>query len=163
MREKIAIYPGSFDPPTYGHLDILSRALNIFDHIIVAVTESEHKKALFTVEERVQMLKKATASMKNVTAESFNGLLVKYVQEKNAIAIIRGLRAISDFEYEFQMALMNRHLGQKMASTIETVYLMPSEKFTYLSSSLVKEVIKLGGDVKSFVPEFVELELKKKL
>ena len=159
MREKIAIYPGSFDPLTNGHLDILSRALKIFDQIIVAVTESEHKKPLFTVEERVSMLKKATESMKNVQAESFSGLLVRKVQEKNAIAIIRGLRAVSDFEYEFQMATINR----RMYHELQTVFLMASEKFFFVNSTIVKEVFGHGGKVSEWVPSHVEKELKKTL
>ena len=164
MRKKVAIYPGSFDPLTNGHIDILQRASRIFDEIIIAVADSGQKKILFSTEERVAMLKQATRSMGNVSAESFNGLLIDYAYRKKATAIIRGLRAISDFEYEFQMALMNRHLSQHSyhGHPLETVYLMPDEKFTYLSSTLVKEVAKLGGDVKSFVPKFIEEKLLKK-
>ena len=160
--KKIAIYPGSFDPVTNGHLDIIERAAEIFDEIIVAVTSQNLKNPLFTIDERVSMLKKAISKMKNATADSFSGLLVDYAGRKKAAAIIRGLRAVSDFEYEFQMALMNRHLSQKNRVLLETVYLMPDERYTYLSSTLVKEVAKLGGSVISFVPGFIEKELLKK-
>lgn len=161
---KTAIYPGSFDPVTNGHLDILQRALRIFDKIVVAVTEVESKKNLFTIQERVGMLQKATAQWKNVSTESFSGLLVPYAKRKKASAILRGLRAVSDFEYEFQMALMNRRLSKNSSSGegIETLFLMPDEKYTYLSSTIVKEVARLGGSVKGLVPTFVEKELRKK-
>ena len=160
--KKIAVYPGSFDPITNGHLDIIERASRIFDRIIVAVTSQNLKDPLFTIKERVLMLRKATSKMKNVAADSFSGLLVDYAGRKKAAAIIRGLRAVSDFEYEFQMALMNRHLSRKNRDLLETVYLMPDEKYTYLSSTLVKEVSKLGGYVAGFVPAFIEKELRKK-
>ncbi len=164
MSQKIAVYPGSFDPVTNGHLDILSRALRIFDRIIVAVTTSAHKHPLFTVDERVEMLGRAVKPLKGASVERFDGLLVNYAKKKNAVAMIRGLRVVSDFEYEFQMALMNRHLSKKYhgAGSLEAVYLMPDEKFTYLSSTLVKEVARLGGGVESFVPDFVRLKLKEK-
>ncbi len=164
MGEKIAIYPGSFDPLTNGHLDILNRASNIFDRIIIAVAQVDSKKSLFSLEERLALLSESTRKLKKVSAESFNGLLVDYAARKKAIALIRGLRAVSDFEYEFQMALMNRKLSRERrgAHAVETVYLMPDEKYTYLSSTLVKEVYRLGGDVKSFVPKPVLTALKTK-
>ena len=159
---KIAIYPGSFDPVTNGHLDVISRAAKIFDEIVVAVTGHDLKDPLFTIEDRVRMLQESTRRWKEVRAEGFTGLLVHYARKKGATAIIRGLRAVSDFEYEFQMALMNRHLSREKRYNLETVYLMPDEKYTYLSSTLVKEVAKLGGNVKNFVPPSIEKELKKK-
>jgi len=164
VPKRIAIYPGSFDPPTNGHLDILHRGLRIFEEIIIAVTSVAPKNQLFTIEERVQMLKKVTAHVKRVTVEGFHGLLVDYARRRKAVAIIRGLRVISDFEYEFQMALMNRHLSQTWpgGNRLETIYLMPDEKYTYISSTLVKEVAKLGGNIKSFVPKTIETELLKK-
>ena len=164
MRKKIAIYPGSFDPPTNGHLDILHRALKLFDEIIIAVTSVAPKNQLFTIQQRVLLLKKVTGGIKHVTVDEFRGLLVDYTHRKKAVAIIRGLRAISDFEYEFQMALMNRKLSSTWpgGNRFETVYLMPDEKYTYISSTLVKEVASLGGNIKSFVPRPVEIDLLKK-
>jgi len=159
---RIAIYPGSFDPVTEGHLDIVRRALEIFDRVIVAVARPHQKSTLFSVEERIRMIQKAVSGRKGVRVESFSGLLVDYARSKKAAAIIRGLRAVSDFEYEFQMALMNRHLSRKSRGHLETVYLMPDEKYTYLSSTMVKEVARLGGDVGNFVPSFIAAELKKK-
>ncbi len=159
---KIAIYPGSFDPVTYGHLDIVQRAVKIFDKVIVAVTDHGLKNPLFSLEERLEMFRAATKNFNRVTVESFQGLLVNYSKKKKACAIIRGLRAVSDFEYEFQMALMNRRLSHKNHSSLEMVYMMPDEKYTYLSSSLVKEVARLKGNVRSFVPALVALKLRQK-
>ncbi|MFC1558412.1 pantetheine-phosphate adenylyltransferase [candidate division KSB1 bacterium] len=155
---KIAIYPGTFDPITNGHIDIIERALIIFDKVIVAISVDSPKKPLFTVDERMDMIKEAAKYNSKVEVDSFNGLLVKYARKVNATAIIRGLRAVSDFEYEFQMALMNRRLNEK----IETVFLMPNEKYTYLNSSLIKEISSLGGDVTDFVPENVKIKLTNK-
>ena len=164
MKEKTAIYPGSFDPLTNGHLDILRRAARIFGRIVIAVTRVDLKRPLFTIEERLSMMRRATRSLSGISAESFDGLLVDYAHRKKADAIIRGLRMVSDFEYEFQMALMNRHLSQRAnrGQALETVYLMPDERYTYLSSTMVKEVARLGGDVSSFVPDFVAKELRRK-
>jgi pantetheine-phosphate adenylyltransferase len=156
---KRAIYPGTFDPITYGHLDIVNRGLSIFDEIIIAVAADSQKKTLFTVEERIGMIQKAIATMHGVSVESFEGLLVRHIEGKNAHAIIRGLREVSDFEYEFQMALMNRKLNKN----IETIFLMSNEKYTYLTSSIVKEVAFLGGNVKAFVPPHVSAALKKRM
>ncbi len=155
---KTAVYPGTFDPITNGHIDIIKRALNIFDKVIIAISVDSPKKPLFTVEERIKMISEAVKDIQSIEIDSFSGLLVDYAKKTNAIAIIRGLRAVSDFEYEFQMALMNRRLNEK----IETVFLMPNEKFTYLNSSIVREVVSLGGDISEFVPENVKNELKKK-
>lgn len=157
MRKK-AIYPGTFDPFTLAHLDILKRALKIFDEVIIAVAPSRKKSPLFSLEERINMIKKSVESLGNVVVESFSGLLVDYVKGKRGIAIIRGLRAVSDFEYELQMALMNRRLNTE----IETVFLMPSEKYSFLTSTVVKEVASFGGSVKELVPENVEKALKDK-
>ena len=164
MLKKVAIYPGSFDPPTYGHLDLVNRALKIFDCLIIAVTTVDAKNHLFTVPERVALMKEATAGLKKVKVESFSGLLVNYARAKKAAAIVRGLRAIADFEYEFQMALMNRHLSAKAyaGDHLEIVYLMPDEKYTYTSSTLVKQVAKLKGNVKHFVPPCVEKSLRRR-
>jgi pantetheine-phosphate adenylyltransferase len=156
---QIAIYPGSFDPVTYGHIDLIKRARDIFSEVIVAVAHNPHKKPIFSVSERVDMLKKATAGMGGVTVEDFDGLVVKYAAKKKAKVLIRGLRMISDFEYEFQMALTNR----KLSPDIETIFLMPQESYSYLSSKLLKEAAVLGADLSSFVPDFVEKALKKKI
>ena len=154
----IALYPGTFDPVTKGHLDIMERALRVFDILIVAVAANPQKHPLFTVEERVEMILEEVQSWENIGVESFNGLLIDYARKKKAQSIIRGLRAVSDFEYEFQMALTNRSLN----SNIETVFLMPSEQFTYLNSTIVKEIAHLGGDISQFVPKGVEQRLRAK-
>ena len=156
---RTAIYPGSFDPFTNGHLDIVQRAIKLFDNVIVAVANNEGKKPLFNLEERVGLVKKSVRAFPNVTVDSFNGLLVNYVEERGGLAVIRGLRAISDFEFEFQLALMNRKLNER----VETIFMMPKETFTFLSSRITKEIARLGGDVKAFVPAHVEAALKKKL
>jgi pantetheine-phosphate adenylyltransferase len=153
-----AIYPGSFDPVTNGHLDLMTRASGMFDEIVVAVVAGGDKPYLFTVDERVSLIKEATTLMKNIEVVSFSGLLAKFVERSEAVAIIRGLRAVSDFEYEFQLALMNRELVNRA----ETVFLMPSLSYVYISSSLIKEVAKNGGDISAFVPPAVEQELRKK-
>ena len=155
---KIAIYPGTFDPVTNGHLDILERALKLFDKVIISVAHDTSKNPLFSEEERLALLRNVTKDYKNVEVDSFEGLLVHYVQKKNAIAVVRGLRAMTDFEYELQMALTNRKLNEKL----ETVFLMPNEKYTYLSSNLVREIARLGGDVSKFVPAVVYKALQKK-
>ncbi len=156
---QTAIYPGTFDPVTYGHIDLIKRALEIFPKVIVAVAYNPHKKPLFKVEERVAMLKRATKGLKGVKVVEFEGLIVDYARKHKANVLIRGLRMISDFEYEFQMALTNR----KLASDIETIFLMPHESYSYLSSKLLKEAGSLGADLSSFVPGFVEKALKEKL
>ncbi len=156
---KIAIYPGTFDPITNGHIDVLERAIEIFDKVIVTVARNSSKNPLFTDDERVEMIRKVVKRYgKKVEVDSFGGLLVEYAKTKRAVAIVRGLRAISDFEYEFQMALMNRKLSEK----IFTVYLMPHERYTYLNSSIVREIASLGGDVSRFVPKYVAQRLLKK-
>lgn len=146
---KIAVYPGTFDPVTYGHIDIVERASKLFDSIIIAVTKSSSKNLLFTSEERLQMIKESTAKLNNVTAECFDGLLVDYTAKKNADVIIRGLRTVSDFEFEYQMALTNRKIGKN----ISTIFMMPDEKYSYTSSTLVKEIARFNGDISPFVPE----------
>ncbi len=153
-----AVYPGTFDPVTHGHVDLLERSLRIFDEVIVAVAENPKKKPLFTVNERVRMFKQVSAHYDRVVIEGFDGLLVDYVRKKNAVAIIRGLRAVSDFEYEMQMALMNRRLD----NTIETVFLMPNEEYSFITSTIVREAASYGGDVSSLVPRIVVQKLKKK-
>ncbi len=156
---RTVIYPGSFDPLTNGHLDVIKRATKLFDHVIVAVAESSSKKPFFTLAERKRMLAGVVKDIPKVTATTFSGLLVDFAEKKKACAIIRGLRVVSDFEFEFQMALMNRRLKER----IETVFMMPRGKYIYLSSSLVKEVARLGGEVSTFVPDPVEQALRKKL
>lgn len=156
---RIALYPGTFDPVTYGHLDIIERAAKLYDHVFVGVAHSKDKKPLFSMKERVSMLKKATSEFKNVSVEDFEGLVVAYAKAKKTRVIIRGLRMISDFEFEFQMALTNR----KLANDIETIFMMTNDSFSYFSSTLIKEAVTLGADVKKFVPSFVEDKLKEKL
>ena len=158
MKKKIAIYPGTFDPFTNGHLDLVERGLRIFDKVIVALAPSQKKNPLFTVEERISLIKKSIRQYDRVSYEIFDGLLVDYVKGKKGIAIIRGLRAVSDFEYELQMALMNRRL----LSEIETVFMMPSEEYSYLTATIVKEIASMGGSVKGLVPLTVEKALKEK-
>lgn len=153
-----AIYPGTFDPPTNGHLDLIDRSAKLFDVLIVAIGEQTAKNPLFSLEERLNMLKELCAQYPNVEVDHFTGLLVDYAKEKGAHLIIRGLRAVSDFEYEMQMALMNR----KLAPDVETIFLMTSDKWSFLSSSLVKEIALLGGCVKDLVPPLVEKYLKEK-
>ncbi len=157
--KKIAIYPGTFDPFTNGHLDLVKRAICIFDEVIIAVAPSGRKHPLFTLPERIELIKASTKGFKNVKVESFTTLLVEYVRKKKGIAILRGLRAISDFEYELQMALMNRRLD----TNIETVFMMPSEEYSFLTSTIVKEVASFGGSVKNLVPDVVEKALIDKL
>ena len=152
------IYPGTFDPVTYGHLDVLSRAARLFDRVTMAVADNPGKGPLFSVEQRLELLRAATTDLPNVSVTSFNGLLVDFAEQQEAGAIIRGLRALSDFEFEFNMALMNRH--QK--PTIETIFVMPNETYSYTSSHLVKQVAKYGGDVDHFVPPNVAAALREK-
>lgn len=156
--KNIAVYPGTYDPITYGHLDIIRRGIRVFDEIIVAVALSPKKEPLFSIDERVSMIRAVTADMPQVSVESFSGLLIDYLEEHHANVILRGLRAISDFEYEFQMASMNR----KLASKFETVFMMTGEQYSYLSSRFVKEIGRLGGRVDCFVPEAVNEALIEK-
>ncbi len=156
--KKIAIYPGSFDPVTNGHLDIIHRGRHLFDEIIVAVSKNSQKSPYFSHDERMSFLRTALKGHTGIQVKCFSGLLADYVKHQKAAAVIRGLRAISDFEYEFQMALMNRRQNTRF----ETVFLMPDERYTYLSSSLVREISRLGGNVKGLVPLRVELALKKR-
>jgi len=158
-KKKIAVYPGSFDPVTNGHIDVIKRAVQLFNYVIVAVIENPSKQVLFSVDERMEMLRAVTRKLSGVVVSHFDGLLVDYVKKKRANIIIRGLRAMSDFEYEFQMALTNR----KLAPDIETVFLMTGEAYTYLSSSIVKEVVSLNGRVEGLVPRKVEALLRRKL
>ena len=157
-KPAIIIYPGSFDPPTNGHLDLIARASRLFDELVVAVLRHDAKRSLFAVEERVQMIREATSQLANVTVDSFDGLLVDYAETKEARFILRGIRAVSDYEYELQMAMMNR----KLNPNIETVFMLPGEAYSYLSSRLVKEVLGLGGNVHDLVPPLVEKRLKAK-
>jgi pantetheine-phosphate adenylyltransferase len=154
-----AIYPGSFDPVTNGHLDVIERARKLFDEVIVAVAHNDEKQPLFSLNERLELLRDSVGKSNNVRIASFEGLLVDFAKSENASAVIRGLRAISDFEFEFQMALMNR----KLEGAVETIFLMPKEEYTYLSSRIVKEIARLGGDISAFVPAAVAEELGQKL
>src|SRR5262245_47372269 len=154
----LAVFPGSFDPITNGHVDIIERGARLFDRIVVAMLVNAEKAPLFSMEERVEIAKQVFARLPNVEVDTFEGLLVDYVERRKANVIVRGLRAVSDFEYEFQMALMNRRLK----SSIETVFMMPAEQYTYISSRLIKEVSALGGRVHGLVPEIVEERLRRK-
>jgi len=153
-----AIYPGSFDPVTNGHIDIIKRSLKIFDNVIVAVGDNPGKKSFFTIEERISMLKECTKEIKNIEIDSFIGLFLNYVKEKNSSIIIRGLRAVSDFDFEFQRALMNRVVDNE----IETIFIMTKEDYVYLNSSIIKEMAMFGGKVNGLVPKIVEEKLKEK-
>ena len=155
---KLAIYPGSFDPITNGHVDIVHRSLELFDHVVIAIAENVRKAALFTVEQRKEHIRSAIGGNPRVEVDAFEGLLVDYVQRRGARVVVRGLRALADFEYEFQLAHMNRRLGHGM----ETVFLMTNEKDFYVSSSLVKEVAQFGGDVSGLVPPLVQRALEDK-
>lgn len=158
--KKIIVYPGTFDPVTLGHLDIVERAIPIFDRVIIAVAkDTGGKPTLFSIEERIQMLRDATKDYPKTEVDSFSGLLIEYVQKVGACAIIRGLRAISDFEHEFQMASINKRLNP----SIETLFMMTNEAYFFLSSSVVKEIASLGGNLQGFVPEWIEKQTKKKL
>ncbi len=158
MSQRNAIYPGSFDPVTFGHLDLIQRAAQLFDSLIVAVALNESKNPLFSVDERIAMIRDAVEPRPGLTVLPLDGLLVNFAREQDALVVIRGLRAISDFEFEFQMALMNRRLETRL----ETIFLTPKEDYTFLSSRIVKEVARLGGDVTPFVPTAVARRLKEK-
>ncbi|MDS1030732.1 pantetheine-phosphate adenylyltransferase [Bacillota bacterium LX-D] len=155
---RIAIYPGTFDPVTNGHLDILQRSAAIFDQIIIAVAEDNYKKNLFSTEERLYLLEEVVKDIPNVKVEKFSGLLMKYVRTKGACAVVRGLRAVSDFEYEFQLSMMNKKLNEH----VETIFLTTSSEYSFISSSMIKQVASLGGCVKGLVPNLVEQALKQK-
>ena len=159
MKKVIAIYPGTFDPLTNGHLDLIQRGSKIFDELIVGILRNPEKDPLFTIGERKEVLLRMTKGYKNVRIETFDGLLVDYARSRKARAVLRGIRAISDYEYELQMALMNRKLDPQ----IETVFMMPAEAYSYLSSRLVKEIYRLGGSIRGLVPELVEQRLKTKI
>ena len=156
---RTVIYPGSFDPLTNGHLDVIERAAKLFDRVIVAIAINESKNPFFTLAERRELVSRSIEPMKNVEADTFTGLLVDYVEQRSGQAIVRGLRAVSDFEFEFQLALMNRKLNER----VETIFMMPKDTYTFLSSRIVKEIARLGGDVSAFVPPSVKEALKRKL
>lgn len=154
-----AVYPGSFDPLTNGHVDLIQRAAKLFDDVIVAIASNEQKQPLFSLGERLEMVQQAIVGIPNVSVDHFEGLLVNYMDQRGAQAVIRGLRAVSDFEFEFQLALMNRKLNER----VETIFMMPKDTYTFLSSRIIKEIARLGGDVHPFVPSHVEAALKRKL
>lgn len=158
MNEKLAIYPGTFDPLTNGHISIIKRALKVFDRLVVAILINPNKTPLFTLEERISILKDIFRGEPNIEIDSFNGLLVDYAVKKNASIVVRGLRALSDFEYEFQMALMNRKLNRD----IQSVFLMTDYKWFYISSTIIKDAARCGGDIKGLVPPIVNEKLKQK-
>ena len=155
---RTAIYPGSFDPPTNGHFDIIKRSSRLFDHVIVAVAQNPNKKRFFSVDERMSMLREIVKEYPNIEVDHFNGLLVEYADKKGAVTILRGLRALSDFEYELELALMNRHLNRR----VDTVFMMTDEHYSFIRSSLVRDVARLGGDISDKVPPIVEKYLKKR-
>lgn len=159
MKRTIAIYPGTFDPPTNGHLDLILRGAKIFDELIVAILRNSEKTPLFTVDERLEMLMECTSKFENVRVESFEGLLVDYARDCGAQAVLRGIRAVSDYEYELQMAWMNR----KLDSSLETVFMIPAGAYSYLSSKLVREIVSLGGAIGNLVPASVEARLRERL
>ena len=156
---KVAVYPGSFDPITNGHLDVIQRAAAIFDQVIISVANNPEKHPMFTTRQRLELAEAAVKHMPNVVVDQFQGLLVEYCRRKGATVVVRGVRAVSDFEFEFQMALVNRKLEPK----VETIFLMPKDEYTFISSRLVKEIAGLGGDVSDFVPPVVQEALKQKL
>lgn len=159
MKQVTAIYPGSFDPLTNGHLDLIQRGAKIFDELVVAILRNSDKTPLFSVEERLEMLRECTSQWKNVRVESFAGLLVDYARDRGAQVVLRGIRAVSDYEYELQMAWMNR----KLDSSLETVFMMPAGAYPYLSSKLVREIASLGGTIDGLVPASVEAQLRARL
>jgi pantetheine-phosphate adenylyltransferase len=159
LAVRTVIYPGSFDPVTNGHLDLIERAAHLFDRVVVAVALSESKHPLFSLAERLALVNRAVQHLPNVTADTFDGLLVNYVEQRKGQAVLRGLRAVSDFEFEFQLALMNRKLNAR----IETIFMMPKEAYVFLSSRAVREIAALGGDISGFVPRHVQTALKQKL
>ena len=156
---RTAVYPGSFDPITNGHLDVIQRAAKLFDKVIVAVAKNESKNPFFSMTQRQELCAQAVAHLPNVTVDAFTGLLVEYVERVQGDAVVRGLRAVSDFEFEFQLALMNRKLNER----VETIFMMPKDTYTFISSRLVKEIARLGGDVSSFVPKIVQEALANRL
>ena len=159
MSKVSALYPGSFDPPTTGHLDLIERGAKIFEELVVGILRNSEKSPMFSLAERLEMLKTLTAHLKNVRIEAFHGLMVEYAKSIDATCVLRGIRAVSDYEYELQMALMNR----KLEPTLETVFMMPADKYSYVSSRLVREVAQVGGPVRGLVPEVVEQRLREKL
>jgi pantetheine-phosphate adenylyltransferase len=159
LNKGRAIYPGSFDPPTNGHLDLIQRGAKIFEELVVSILRNSEKSPMFSVAERLEMLRALTADLPNVRIDMFDGLMVEYAKSIDAMCVLRGIRAISDYEYELQMALMNR----KLEPTLETVFMMPADKYSYVSSRLVREVAQAGGPVKGLVPEIVEIKLREKV